>query len=107
MNGQLGSIWINIRDCYKDRIQEIYNAPITNGEKTKFGYDYTLKYFDAHHNQWSEALYNFGSKQYYGGTPYSKWISSGLGDKKNQRRYWLYYGFRYRNSRIYIFRKQE
>ena len=101
LNGQLGSIWINIRDCYKDRIQEIYNALITNGEKTKFGYDYTIKYFEDHQNQWSEALYNFGSKQYYGGTPYSKWISSGLGDKKNQRRYWLYYGFRYRMSKYH------
>ena len=101
LNGQLGSIWINIRDCYKDRIREMYNALITNGEKTKFGYDYTIKYFEDHQNQWSEALYNFGSKQYYGGSPYSVWISSGLGDKKNQRRYWLYYGFRYRMSKYH------
>lgn len=101
LNGQLGSIWINLRDCYKDRIQEMYNALITNGEKTKFGYDYTIKYFEDHQSQWSEALYNFGSKQYYGGTPYSTWISSGLGDKKNQRRYWLYYGFRYRMSKYH------
>ena len=101
LNGQLGSIWINIRDCYKDKIQAMYNALITNGEKTKFGYEYTIKYFEDHQNQWSEALYNFGSKQYYGGTPYSKWISSGLGDKKNQRRYWLYYGFRYRMSKYH------
>lgn len=101
LNGQLGSIWINIRDCYKDRIQEIYNALFSNSVKTKFSYDEAIKCFEDHQGQWSEALYNFGSKQYYGGTPYSKWISSGLGDKKNQRRYWLYYGFRYRMSKYH------
>ena len=101
LNGQLGSIWINIRDCYKDRIQEIYNALFSNSVKTKFSYDEAIKCFEDHQGQWSEALYNFGSKQYYGGTPYSTWISSGLGDKKNQRRYWLYYGFRYRMSKYH------
>lgn len=101
LNGQLGSIWINIRDGYKDKIQQMYVALYDNAGNTKFNYNYMIDWFEKHQGNWSEALYNFGSKQYYGGAPYSKWIDSGLGDKKNQRRYWLYYGFRYRASKYH------
>jgi hypothetical protein len=101
LNGQLGSIWINIRDGYNDRIQQMYVSLYDNAGLTKFNYNQMIKWFEEHQGQWSEALYNFGSKQYYGGAPYSKWIDSGLGDKKNQRRYWLYYAFRYRASKYH------
>ena len=101
LNGQLGAIWINIRDAFGDRIQQMYTTLYENAANTKFNYDKCIAEFENHQSKWSEALYNFGSKQYYGGAPYSKWISSGLGDKKNQRRYWLYYGFRYRASKYH------
>lgn len=101
LNGQLGAIWINIRDAFGDRIQQMYTTLYDNAPLTKFNYEQTIKWFEDHQGQWSEALYNFGSRQYYGGAPYSKWISSGLGDKKNQRRFWLYYGFRYRASKYH------
>ena len=101
LNGQLGSIWINIRDGFSDRIQQMYVTLYENAGLTKFNYEKAIEWFETHQGQWSESLYNFGSKQYYGGAPYSKWISSGLGDKKNQRRYWLYYGFRYRASKYH------
>ena len=101
LNGQLGAIWINIRDAFGDRIQQMYTTLYDNATLTKFNYEQAIKWFEDHQGQWSEALYNFGSKQYYGGAPYSKWISSGLGDKKNQRRFWLYYGFRYRASKYH------
>ena len=101
LNGQLGAIWINIRDAFGDRIQQMYTTLYENAPLTKFNYDKCVAEFENHQGKWSEALYNFGSRQYYGGAPYSKWISSGLGDKKNQRRYWLYYGFRYRASKYH------
>ena len=101
LNGQLGAIWINIRDGFGDRIQQMYVTLYDNAASTNFNYDKTIKRFEDHQGAWSEALYNFGSHQYYGGAPYSKWISSGLGDKKNQRRYWLYYGFKYRASKYH------
>jgi hypothetical protein len=101
LNGQLGAIWINIRDGFGDRIQQMYTTLYENAPLTKFNYDKAIEWFESHQGQWSEALYNFGSHQYYGGAPYSKWISSGLGDKKNQRRFWLYYGFRYRASKYH------
>ena len=101
LNGQLGAIWINIRDGFGDRIQQMYVTLYDNATSTNFNYDKAIKRFEDHQGAWSEALYNFGSHQYYGGAPYSKWISSGLGDKKNQRRYWLYYGFKYRASKYH------
>lgn len=101
LNGQLGAVWINIRDAFGDRIQQMYTTLYENASLTKFNYDKCIAEFENHQGKWSEALYNFGSHQYYGGAPYSKWISSGLGDKKNQRRYWLYYGFRYRASKYH------
>ena len=101
LNGQLGAVWINIRDGFGDRIQQMYTTLYDNASLTKFNYDKCIAEFENHQGQWSEALYNFGSHQYYGGAPYSKWISSGLGDKKNQRRFWLYYGFRYRASKYH------
>lgn len=101
LNGQLGAVWINIRDGFGDRIQQMYTTLYDNASLTKFNYEKCIAEFENHQGQWSEALYNFGSHQYYGGAPYSKWISSGLGDKKNQRRFWLYYGFRYRASKYH------
>lgn len=101
LNGQLGAVWINIRDGFGDLVQQMYTTLYDNAAITKFNYDKTIEWFESHQGAWSEALYNFGSHQYYGGAPYSKWISSGLGDKKNQRRFWLYYGFRYRASKYH------
>lgn len=101
LNGQLGAIWINIRDGFGDRLQQMYTTLYENNALTSFNYDKAIAWFESHQGAWSEALYNFGSRQYYGGAPYSKWISSGLGDKKNQRRFWLYYGFRYRASKYH------
>lgn len=65
----------------------MYVSLYENSGVTKFNYEKAVEWFESHQGKWSEALYNFGSKQYYGGAPYSKWISSGLGDKKNQRRF--------------------
>lgn len=101
LNGQLGAIWINVRDAFGDRIQQMYTTLYENNALTKFNYERAVGWFEEHQGAWSEALYNFGSYQYYRGAPYSKWISSGLGDKKNQRRFWLYYGFRYRASKYH------
>ncbi len=101
LNGQNGAVWINIRDGYKPRIQAMFAALIANAQSTGFSYEQTTKIFEDHQGKWSEALYNFGMKQYHGGAPYSRWIESGLGDKKNQRRFWMYYAFRYRMSKYH------
>ena len=100
-NGQFGAIWVNIRDGFTARLQAMFAFLYNSADVSKFNYDQLIKWFEAHQSQWSEALYNFGGHQYYGGSPFTKWLDSGLGDKKNQRRNWLYYGMRYRASKYH------
>ena len=106
LNGQKGVMWKNLRDCfggsYNSRMGEIYNSLINNSASTHFGLfgdNNTIDKFDSHQSKWSEALYDFGSMQYHGTKDNAAWITSGLGNKKHQRRNWLYYGFRYRMSK--------
>ena len=99
LNGQFGSIWLNIRDCWSGEIEEVYKALSTNANKTNFSADKAIERFDKHQDNWSEALYNWGMRQYFGGTPFSSQISSGNGNKKSSRKNWLEKGFYYRNSK--------
>lgn len=98
LNGQLGSLWINIRDAFGSKIADIYRA-LANSSKSNWTGDRAIKRFRDHQEKWSENLYNFGMRQYFGGAPFTQWIKSGLGDKKNSRASWLSRGFYYRNSK--------
>lgn len=100
-NGQFGAIWVNIRDGFMSRLQALFAFLYNNAEVSKFNYDQLISWFESHQGEWCEALYNFGAHQYYGGSPFTKWLDSGLGDKKHQRRNWLYYGMRYRASKYH------
>lgn len=98
LNGQLGSLWINLRDGFGTKIADIYRA-LANSNKANWTGDRAIKRFRDHQEKWSENLYNFGMRQYFGGAPFTQWIQSGLGDKKNSRASWLSRGFYYRNSK--------
>ena len=98
LNGQLGSLWINLRDAFGANIANIYRA-LANSPKANWTGDRAIKRFRDHQEKWSENLYNFGMRQYFGGAPFTQWIQSGLGDKKNSRASWLSRGFYYRNSK--------
>lgn len=98
LNGQLGSLWINLRDAFGTKIADIYRA-LANSNKANWTGDRAIKRFRDHQEKWSENLYNFGMRQYFGGAPFTQWIQSGLGDKKNSRASWLSRGFYYRNSK--------
>ena len=106
-NGQYGTLWVNIREGFHSRIQSMYVYLYNNASASKFNYSNTIGWFESHQGAWSEALFNYSSKQYHGGTPYTRWIESGLGDKKNQRRNWLYYGFRYRASKYHAIQTSQ
>lgn len=96
LNGQFGSVWVNLRDCFQSRIADMYRYLINNGNNTKFGASITTKMFRDHQEQWCESLYNFGMRQYFGGAPFSEFNKSALGDKKNSRAAWLERAFYYR-----------
>lgn len=97
-NGQLGSLWINLRDTYGARIAEIFRA-LTSTSEANWSANRAIKRFRDHQEKWCESLYNFGMRQYFGGSQFTAWIESGLGDKKNSRASWLNRGFYYRNSK--------
>lgn len=98
LNGQLGSLWINLRDAFGANIASIYRA-LASSSKSNWTGERAIKRFRNHQEKWSENLYNFGMRQYFGGDPFTQWIASGLGDKKNSRASWLSRGFYYRNSK--------
>ena len=97
-NGQLGSLWINLRDAYSSRIAELFRALASTSE-ANWNANRAIKRFRDHQEKWCESLYNFGMRQYFGGSHFTTWIESGLGDKKNSRASWLDRGFYYRNSK--------
>ena len=99
LNGQFGSVWVNIRDSYQDKIASMYRALLNNYDKTHFGAEATINKFRKHQEHWCESLYNFGMRQYFGGEPFSYFNTSGLGDKKNSRAQWLDRGFYYRRGK--------
>lgn len=97
LNGQFASIWVNLRDVYSSKIAEMYRSLIKSCGK--FGADHTINMFRNHQENWCEALYNFGMRQYIGGDAFTNHIHSALGDKKNSRASWLYNSFVYRQSK--------
>ena len=99
LNGQFGAIWLNIRDAFSARIAQMYRDLASNSAKTHFNSSAAIKRFEDHQLNWCESLYNFGMRQYFGGTPFSMQIDAGNGDKKNSRKSWLEKGFYYRNSK--------
>lgn len=99
LNGQFSSVWLNIRDVYGNKISQMYRDLASNAASTHFNSSNAIKRFDDHQAHWCESLYNFGMRQYFGGTPFSLQIDAGNGDKKNSRKSWLEKGFYYRNSK--------
>lgn len=99
LNGQFGSVWLNIRDAFSGRISQMYRDLASNSAATHFNSNAAIKRFEDHQSHWCESLYNFGMRQYFGGTPFSSQIDAGNGDKKNARKSWLEKGFYYRNSK--------
>ena len=98
LNGQFGSLWVNIRDGFKSQIGTIYRKLKSKGPANWNGAA-AIQRFRQHQEKWCENLYNFGMRQYFGGAPFTKWIDSGLGDKKNSRASWLERGFYYRDTK--------
>ena len=99
LNGQFGSIWLNIRDHWGEDIRKMYRSLSSNPNKTYFSAEKAIERFDEHQSHWCESLYNWGMRQYFGGDPFTSQISSGNGNKKYSRKNWLEKGFYYRNSK--------
>lgn len=96
LNGQFGSIWVNLRNnkTYQTQIDKMANVLFSS--ENKLTAKNTIAAFDNHQDNWSESLYNFGMRQYFGGDLFTKWINSGNGNKRLSRKDWLTKAFDYR-----------
>lgn len=99
-NGQKSVLWCNIRDTFADEIKEMY-AALRNG--SIFNYKAIIQRFKAHQSIWPEAVWNEDAYEKYLEPLVSDNDSSYLpmlqGDKESQRDWWLFNGFRYRDSK--------
>ena len=98
LNGQFGSLWLNIRDTYPKEIAAMYRRLYSSPE-SNFNAADAIKVFRDHQENWSESLYNFGLRQYIGGEMFTKNLDAACGDKKQSRAQWLDRGFYYRASK--------
>ena len=98
-NGQKSVLWQNIRDAYKDELREMYNDLRSEGT---FAYEVIRDKMNNHQSIWPEALWNEDAFTKYLQPYLLKGINHlGMlqGDKKSQRDWWLFNGFRYRDSK--------
>lgn len=98
-NGQKSVLWKNIRDAYQDELRKMYNDLRSEGT---FSYEVIRDKMNNHQEVWPEALWNEDAFTKYL-QPYllngEEYLAMLQGDKKSQRDWWLFNGFRYRDSK--------
>ena len=99
LHGQLACLWVNLRDAFSTKIADLYRLLYQNSIAADWTSGRAIKKFRDHQEKWCESLYNFGMRQYIGGTPFRAWLGSGLGDKKNSRAAWIEKKFYYLNTK--------
>ncbi len=99
-NGQDSVLWSNIRDAFPDELKALYQQLRT---QTVFSDEETVKRFDEHQKVWCEAIWDEDMYEKYIEPLVSDRDSSYLtmlqGNKASQREWWLFNGFRYRDSK--------
>lgn len=100
--GQDSVFWINIRQAFGDEIKEMYQKLRSDN---KLSYNIVEKAFEEHQETWPEMVWNEDAYYKYlqplieDGD--SKHLSMLQGDKKQQRKWWLYNRFRYMDSKYH------
>lgn len=99
-NGQDSVLWCNVRDSFFSDIQLMYNTLRAND---KLSYEKVAKAFTDHQEVWSKAIFNEDSYEKYLEPFFNDSTSMYLpmlqGDKASQRDWWLFNGFKYRDSK--------
>ena len=100
-NGAAHVFWTNLRLCFLDEIEEMYQEWRT---QNLISFEIMRDAFDDHQSKWPEAIFNEDM--------YKKcleaWIEDGdgsylpmlLGKKELQRAWWLFFRFRYLDSKF-------
>jgi hypothetical protein len=107
-NGQASVLWVNLRKCFYDKIEQEYKRLRTTvrsdgSGNTLISYDVVNNLFESHQGKWSEAIYNEdGHRKSI--EPYlvegsEMYLPMLQGKKEQQRKWWLYNRFRYLDSK--------
>ena len=98
-NGQESVLWNNVRDAFASELKSTYKTLRSN---PKFCYRYVRDIFENHQSTWPVALWNEDAFIKY----LNPYLSAGTdnlamlqGSKSSQRDWWLYNGFKYRDSK--------
>ena len=99
-NGQQSVLWKNMRDAFFDEMKEMYqNLRSSNA----ISYDKVKQMFEEHQDKWPEAIFNDDAWFKYIDPLIEKGNASYLsmlqGSKEGQRNWWMYYRFRYLDSK--------
>ena len=97
--GQNSALWHNVRDCFAAERRTMYQE-LRSGNK--FNYETINNKMRDHQSVWPEAIWNEDEYNKYIGSFINKgddYLEMLQGDKKAQRDWWLYNGFKYRDSK--------
>lgn len=101
-NGQYSTLWCNLRDAFPDEITTMYQS-LRSATGTEFSYEKVIERFKEHQAVWVEAVWNEDSWEKYleplETDNDATYLSMLQGNKASQREWWLYNGFRYRDSK--------
>lgn len=95
------ALWVNFYKVFKDDVSDMYKT-LRSG--TKFNYNYINNKMRNHQKQWPEAIWNEDEYNKYIGSLLDlgeDYIDMLQGDKQAQRDWWLFNGFKYRDSKYY------
>ena len=108
-NGQASVLWVNLRNAFYDKITAEYTRLRTTMRSDGSGnpllsYDVVNDLFESHQGKWSEAIYNEDGYRkslepfiLKGDDEYLPMLQ---GKKEQQRKWWLYNRFRYKDSQF-------
>ena len=94
-------LWTNYSKVFKEDLSNMYKE-LRSG--TKFNYEYINNKMKVHQEVWPEAIWNEDEYTKYIGSYIdlgSDHLSKLQGDKKSQRDWWLFNGFKYRDSKYF------
>lgn len=95
-NGAKNSFWNSLQAAYPKELREMDNK--MRGTGSPFSFEAVINAFETHQDAWCEALYAYQMWAQYKAAKGGE-IEAAYGDKKQQRRWWLYNSFRYWDSK--------
>lgn len=98
-NGQHSVLWVNLRQAYQNEIKAMYQDLRSKG---LLSYEDTERRFEEHQDKWPEAIFNEDSYFKYLAPLIddnsAAYLPMQQGKKEEQRKWWLYNRFRYKDS---------